>query len=86
MATKGKDLRSGRSVWQGRRVSYVAHERLARDIKTDVLIMGAEITGAAIADALALAGMEVAVVDNAGLPGGPPWPAPRWFSTRSIHP
>src|SRR3954467_10443736 len=49
MATKGKDLRSGRSVWQGRRASHVAHECLARDLKTDVLIMGAGITGAAIA-------------------------------------
>jgi hypothetical protein len=51
VATKGKDLRSGRSVWQGRRAPHVAQERLARDIKTDVLIMGAGITGAAIADA-----------------------------------
>ena len=70
MATKGKDLRSGRSVWQGRRAPHVAHEHLARDIKTDVLIMGAGITGAAIADALALAGMEVAVVDKRGLARG----------------
>jgi glycine/D-amino acid oxidase-like deaminating enzyme len=70
VATKGKDLRSGRSVWQGRRAPHVAHERLARDIKTDVLIMGAGITGAAIADALALAGMEVAVVDKRGLARG----------------
>lgn len=70
MATKGKDLRSGRSVWQGRRAPHVAHERLARDIKTDVLIMGAGITGAAIAGALALAGMEVAVVDKRGLARG----------------
>src|SRR5436190_12261615 len=70
VATKGKDLRSGRSVWQGRRARHVAHERLARDIKTDVLIMGAGITGAAIADAVALAGVEVAVVDKRGLARG----------------
>src|SRR3954470_7956844 len=49
MATKGKDLRSGRYVWQGPRAPDVAHERLARDLKADVLIMGAGITGAAIA-------------------------------------
>lgn len=57
-------------MWQGRRAPHVAHEHLARDIKTDVLIMGAGITGAAIADALALAGMEVAVVDKRGLARG----------------
>jgi glycine/D-amino acid oxidase-like deaminating enzyme len=70
VATKGKDLRSGRSVWQGRRGPHVAHERLARDFKTDVLIMGAGITGAAVADALALAGTEVAIVDKRGLARG----------------
>jgi glycine/D-amino acid oxidase-like deaminating enzyme len=70
VATKGKDLRSGRSVWEGRRAPLVAHARLSRDITTDVLVMGAGITGAVIADALATAGMKVAVVDKRGLAGG----------------
>ena len=67
MATKRRDLRSGRSVWQGRRAPNVAHARLSRDIKVDVLVIGAGITGAAIADALALVGLKVAVVDQRGL-------------------
>ena len=47
-----------------------AHASLARDIKTDVLVMGAGITGASIADALAAAGVKVAVVDKRGLAKG----------------
>ena len=70
MATRAKDLRSGRPVWQGRRAPPVPHASLARDIKTDVLVMGAGITGASIADALAAAGVKVAVVDKRGLARG----------------
>jgi glycine/D-amino acid oxidase-like deaminating enzyme len=70
VATKRRDLRSGRSVWQGRRAPHVAHARLSRDIKVDVLVIGAGITGAAIADALALVGLKVAVVDQRGLARG----------------
>jgi glycine/D-amino acid oxidase-like deaminating enzyme len=39
---------------------------LTRDIRIDVLVMGAGITGAMIADALASAGVPVAVVDKRG--------------------
>ncbi len=70
MATKGKDLHSGHSVWQRRRAPPVPHEPLSSNIKTDVLVLGAGITGAAIADALASAGVEVAVVDKRGLARG----------------
>ena len=70
MATRPKDLRSGRPVWQGRRAPPVRHASLSRDIKTDVLVMGAGITGASIADALATAGVKVAVVDKRGLAKG----------------
>jgi glycine/D-amino acid oxidase-like deaminating enzyme len=38
-----------------------------RDITTDVLIIGAGITGALVADTLAAAGMAVTVVDKRGL-------------------
>ena len=48
----------------------MAHERLARDIKTDVLVIGAGITGAMVADALTSAGAKVAVVDKRGLAKG----------------
>ena len=70
MATTRKKLRSGRAIWEGRRVPAVAQTRLSSDIKTDVLVMGAGITGAVIADALASAGLKVAVVDKRGLAKG----------------
>ena len=46
------------------------HERLDCDVTTDVLVIGAGITGALIADALASAGAQVAVVDKRGLAKG----------------
>ena len=66
MATKGRNLRSGYPVWQGRRAPVVATTQLSRDITTDVLIIGAGITGAVIGDALAAAGLQVAIVDKHG--------------------
>jgi glycine/D-amino acid oxidase-like deaminating enzyme len=66
MATTRRDLRSGRTIWQGRCAPSVAHESLVRDIKTDVLVVGAGITGATIADALTSAGLQVAVADKRG--------------------
>ena len=70
MATTKRDLRSGRSVWQGRRAPSVPRDRLDRDITTDVLVIGAGITGALIADALASAGAQVVIVDKRGLAKG----------------
>jgi glycine/D-amino acid oxidase-like deaminating enzyme len=70
MATRKKDLRSGRPVWQGRRAPQVPHAALSHDIRTDVLVVGAGITGAVVADALASAGLKVAVVDRRGLARG----------------
>jgi glycine/D-amino acid oxidase-like deaminating enzyme len=48
----------------------VAYGPLARDFTTDVLVIGAGITGAAIADGLASIGIKVAVVDKRGLARG----------------
>jgi glycine/D-amino acid oxidase-like deaminating enzyme len=70
LITKSKDLRTGRSVWEARRAAPVPHRRLARDIETDVLVIGAGITGAMAADVLAAAGFKVAVVDRRGLAKG----------------
>ncbi len=64
MITKARDLRTGRSVWEGRDAAKVRHARLRSDLKTDVLVVGAGITGAMIADALAEAGLAVIVVDR----------------------
>lgn len=66
MVTKPKDLRTGRSIWESRRSTNVPHGPLARDVGTDVLVIGAGITGAMVADALAASGLEVAIVDKRG--------------------
>lgn len=64
MVTTERNLRTGRSVWQGRRAAKIRHARLVKDINTDVLIIGAGITGAMIADALTGAGLRVVVADR----------------------
>jgi glycine/D-amino acid oxidase-like deaminating enzyme len=66
VVTKSKDLRTGRSVWESGRASPVSHRRLTRDIETDVLVVGAGITGATVADALSADGFKVAIVDRRG--------------------
>lgn len=70
MATDRVDLRSGRTVWQGRRGPAVAVQRLRRDLDTEVLVVGAGITGAMVAQALAEAGLKVALVDRRGPAAG----------------
>lgn len=66
MVTKSKDLRTGCSIWEQRRAINVPHRPLTRDIETDVLVVGAGITGALIADALAMSELKVTVVDKRG--------------------
>jgi glycine/D-amino acid oxidase-like deaminating enzyme len=70
VVTKSKDLRTGRSVWQAGRASPVPRRPLTRDIETDVLIVGAGITGAMVADALSAEDFKVAVVDRRGPANG----------------
>jgi glycine/D-amino acid oxidase-like deaminating enzyme len=64
MITTRRDLRTGRSVWEGLPLAKARHARLRSKIKADVLIVGAGITGAMIADALAEAGLDVIIVDR----------------------
>jgi glycine/D-amino acid oxidase-like deaminating enzyme len=66
VVTQSKDLRTGYSVWQRHRAPPIPHQPLKRDLKTDVLVIGAGITGAMVADALASNGMKVMVVDRRG--------------------
>jgi glycine/D-amino acid oxidase-like deaminating enzyme len=66
VVTKSKDLRTGRSVWLNGRAPSLPHGPLTRDIETDVLIIGAGITGAMIADALCTAGRKVVLADTRG--------------------
>jgi glycine/D-amino acid oxidase-like deaminating enzyme len=64
--TAKKELKSGASEWTayGRRMPLA--KRLTRDLKTDVLVVGAGISGALIAYTLAREGHRVAVVDRRG--------------------
>lgn len=66
MVTRSKDLRTGRSVWEAKRAPAVPHRPLKRDIETEVLIIGAGITGAMVADALTASGRKVTLVDRRG--------------------
>jgi glycine/D-amino acid oxidase-like deaminating enzyme len=50
--TQRRDLRSGVSYWQSRRAPRLAYGPLKRDVKTDIVVVGAGITGAVIAESL----------------------------------
>jgi glycine/D-amino acid oxidase-like deaminating enzyme len=58
------DLRSGQCYWPIRDGTPAAHPVLGRDYRADVAVIGAGITGALIADALAAAGLDVVVLDR----------------------
>ncbi len=64
--TRHRDLRTGRSVWQERPLPAIPRTLLRRDVKTDVLVIGAGISGAMIAELLSDAGLRVAIVDRRG--------------------
>lgn len=66
MITIRRDLRTGRTVWQGKRAPPVPHAPLDGDIETDVLVVGAGISGAMLADALSEAGHRVTIIDRRG--------------------
>lgn len=70
MITKSKNLRTGRTVWQGRRGSRVDCRPLTRDEEAEVLVVGAGITGAMIAEELIADGHDVLVVDRRGPANG----------------
>jgi glycine/D-amino acid oxidase-like deaminating enzyme len=62
--TPEKNLRAGNSVWRGSRMSAVPHRGLTGSIKADVVIVGAGISGAFMAHALAPRYERVVVVDR----------------------
>lgn len=63
-ATRHRDLRTGRSVWYHRRLPAIARRALTRDTSADVIVVGAGISGAMVADALSDAGLRVLIVDR----------------------
>jgi len=60
------DLRTGKSVWMAYRAPAVPTRKLARDLTTDVLVIGMGISGALAASALAAAGRDVVMIDRRG--------------------
>lgn len=60
------DLRTGRPVWFAYRAPTVPTNRLTRDIKADVLIVGMGISGAMMAETLTAAGHSVVMIDRRG--------------------
>lgn len=68
--TRKRDLRTGRSIWQSRRCPRIHAPRLARDAACDAIVVGAGISGALIAEALADAGLRVVVLDRRGVVRG----------------
>jgi len=58
------DLKSGTLFWPGVNTGMRTHCRLRTDIKCDVAIIGAGVTGALIAYLLVEAGVDVVLVDK----------------------
>lgn len=58
------DLRTGRPVWTAYRVPAVPTEKLMRDVKADVAIVGMGISGAMIAETLTAEGHSVVCIDR----------------------
>lgn len=61
-----RDLRTGRSIWMDRRRDAMTVSPMTRGLACDVLVVGAGVSGALIAESLASAGLKVVVVDRRG--------------------
>ena len=66
MVTKKLDLRTGKPVWHGRRRIAIDVQNLSGNLDAEVLIIGAGITGAMVAQALAAEGKDIVIVDRRG--------------------
>lgn len=64
------DLRSGLTIWEARNSPLVGRSELPRDVSVDVLIVGAGITGAFLAERLSRRGKTILVIDRRGLQRG----------------
>ena len=65
-ATRKRNLRSGHSIWQRRPLPGLPEQPLTRDLRCDVLIIGAGISGALAAEQLTDAGLSVVIIDRRG--------------------
>ena len=64
MQGEHRDLRTGRTVWEAGGLPLLPRSDLRRNIETDILIVGAGITGAIVADVLTQAGFTVAIAER----------------------
>jgi glycine/D-amino acid oxidase-like deaminating enzyme len=64
MLTQGRDLRTGRSVWQARRVAAFRTDTLDKGERPDAVVVGTGISGALMADALMNCELNVVAVDR----------------------
>ena len=85
MITKRKSIRSGQSLWEHLRAPVVQQRTLARDIDTEILVVGAGITGAMIGDVLCEAGFETTVVERRRATTEQRPQALRWCNTKSTR-
>jgi glycine/D-amino acid oxidase-like deaminating enzyme len=69
LTTQKRDLRTGKPLWALSPAPRVPRETLTRDLRTEVLIVGAGISGAFMAEALSQ-GHRVAVIDRRGVAKG----------------
>src|SRR5271156_509729 len=65
--TVKKKLRSSMPVWMAYPRRIPTTKQLSRDLKTDILVVGAGISGALVAYTLTREGHQVAVIDRRGL-------------------
>lgn len=64
MTTDKKELRAGTPVWFDTRKPPVHHTAMTGSVSTEVVVIGAGISGALVAESLTSAGFEVVVVDR----------------------
>jgi glycine/D-amino acid oxidase-like deaminating enzyme len=62
--TKKRDLRGGSAVWSAYRLPKIYGTRMRRSLRTSVVVVGAGISGALIAQELAEAGLRPLIVDR----------------------
>jgi glycine/D-amino acid oxidase-like deaminating enzyme len=66
MLNSQRNLRTGLTYWQSRPLPHIPVVPLRADRKTDVIVIGAGITGAMAAEELTAAGLRVTLVDRRG--------------------
>jgi glycine/D-amino acid oxidase-like deaminating enzyme len=58
------DLRTGRPVWLINRQRIAGHKKLAKNIRSEIAVVGGGVSGALIAHRLASLGKQVIIVDS----------------------